>query len=118
MGWNDHMDDSELSNLPSEAHNNMFAVDGPFEPSNSWLETADREDQRIAVREWFLARYCDPAHETPYNGREGGYQFIHGGPYDPADEIPARFANIVDDDLIDEVVEELHGDVGNEWVPV
>jgi hypothetical protein len=51
MGWNDHMDDSELSNLPSEAHDNMFDADGPFEPSDSWLETADRDHQRIAVRE-------------------------------------------------------------------
>jgi hypothetical protein len=118
MGWNDHMDDSELSNLPSEAHDNMFDVDGPFEPSDSWLETANRDDQRIAVREWFLARFCDPANETPYNGREGGYQFIHGGPHDPADEIPGRFANIVSDDLIDEVVEELHGQVGDQWARI
>ncbi len=112
------MDGGELSNLPSEAHDNMFDVDGPFEPNNSWLETANRDDQRIAVRERFLARFCDPVHETPYNGREGGYQFIHGGSYDPADEIPSRFADIVDDDLIDEVVKELHDEVGEEWARI
>jgi hypothetical protein len=47
-----------------------------------------------------------------------GYQFIHGGPYDPADEIPARFAKIVDDALIGKVVEDLHGEVGDQWAPI
>lgn len=118
MGWNDHMGDSEISNLPPEAHGNVFDVDGPFDPDNSWLEGADHDDQRIAVREWFLARYCNPAESTPYNGREGGYQFIHGGPFDPADEIPDRFSGVVDDDLINEVVGELHGEVGDQWAPI
>jgi hypothetical protein len=118
MGWNDHLEDSELSNLPPEAYNDPSNLDGPFDPSNSWLENADRDDQKIALREWFLARYCDPVHGTAYNGQEGGYLFIHGGPYDPADEIPARFADIVEEDLIEEVVEELHGEVGDEWAPV
>lgn len=85
MGWNDHIDDSELANLPPEAYENIFDTDGPFDPNNHWLETADEDDQKTAMREWFLARYCDPAQETPYNGREGGYLFVNGGPYNPAD---------------------------------
>ena len=60
MGWNDHIDDSELGNLPPEAFS-PFDVDGPFDPQDHWLETADEEEQRIAMREWFLARFCDPA---------------------------------------------------------
>ncbi|WP_260429681.1 hypothetical protein [Burkholderia cepacia] len=112
------MDDSELSNLPAEAHGNVFDVDGPFEPDDSWLETASADEQRIAMREWFLARFCDPAYETPYNGREGGYQFVDGGPYDPADEVTDRFSGIVSDDLIEEVVDELHSDVGDEWARI
>ncbi|AFQ52211.1 hypothetical protein [Burkholderia cepacia] len=118
MGWNDHLDDNELSNLPPEAYGNVFDVEGPFDPCDTWLETASRDEQIIAVRGWFLARFCDPAEGTPYNGREGGYQFVHGGPYDPADEIPDRFANVVDDDVIEEVVDELHGGVGDEWAPI
>ena len=85
MGWNDHMDDSELSNLPAEA---FASQESPFEVDDDWLRTADPDDQRTAMQEWFLARYCDPAEETPYNGREGGYLYIHGGPFDPADELP------------------------------
>lgn len=117
MGWNDHLDDSELGNLPPEAFSE-WDVDGPFDPQDHWLKTADDEDQKTAMREWFLARFCDPAVETPYNGREGGYLFIHGGPYDPADELPERFSRIVDDDLIQEVIDELHSDVGDQWAPI
>lgn len=116
MGWNDHMDDdNEVSNLPPEA---FSPFEGPFDPQNHWLSSADEDDQRIAMRAWFLDRYCDPAHETPYNSREGGYLFIHGGPYDPADVLPERFASIVDDELIQEVIDEMYDEVGNQWAPV
>ena len=117
MGWNDHMDDNELGNLPPEAFS-TWDVDGPFEPQDHWLETAKRDDQIIAIREWFLARYCDPVHDTPYNGQDGGFQFIHGGPFDPADVLPDRFARVVEDDVIKEVIDELHQQVGDEWAPV
>jgi hypothetical protein len=118
MGWNDHMDDdNELDNLPPEAFT-PWDVDGPFEPQDHWLRTARRDHQVIAVRAWFLDRFCDPAHNTPYSGSEGGYQFIHGGPYDPADVLPDRFARVVDDDVIQEVIDELRQQVGNEWAPV
>ncbi|MGB8031448.1 MAG: hypothetical protein WCF30_17490 [Terracidiphilus sp.] len=117
MGWNDHMDDNELGNLPPEAFS-TWNVDGPFEPQDHWLETAGKDDQIIAMRAWFLGRYCDPAHGTPYNGREGGYQFIHGGPYDPEDVLHTRFARVVKEDVIQEVVDELHQEVGDEWAPV
>lgn len=119
MGCDDSIDDSELGNLPPEAFGNIFDTDGPFDPDDSWLMNAERDEQRTAIREWFLARYCDPAEETPYNGREGGYLFIHGGPYDPADEIPERFSGLVDDDLIGNVIDELHGEGGGDaWAPV
>ena len=118
MGWDDHYLDSELSNLPEEAHENPFYLEGPFEPNNQWLSRAGKEDQEIAVREWFLARFCDPAMGTPYNGREGGYLFIHGGPYDPANEISERFTGIVSDDLIELIVDEMHDMHGDQWAPI
>jgi len=118
MGWNDHMDDdNELGNLPPEAFS-PWNADGPFEPQDHWLRTASRDHQIVAVRAWFLGRYCDPALNTPYNGREGGFQFIHGGPYDPSDVLPDRFAKVVQEDVIQEVVDELHRDFGDEWAPV
>lgn len=119
MGWNDHIDDDdELDNLPTHARGNPFDVDGPFDPDDHWLKNASEEHQLIAMRAWFKARYCDPAHETPYNGREGGYLFIHGGPYNPADELHERFGRFVDGDTIQEVVDELVAEVGEQWAPI
>lgn len=117
MGFNDHIHNSELSNLPHEAFD-PFNVDGPFDPQDNWLEVASEDDQLIAMRAWFYARYCDPAHETPYNGKEGGYIFIHGGPYDPGDVLHERFLGIVNDSLIDSLVEELYDEVGERWAPI
>lgn len=116
MGYNDHMDGSELANLPAEAHGET--VDQPFDPDDHWLRRAEPDDQLIAMKEWFLAHYCDPAKRTPYNSREGGYQFIHGGPHDPAEELPDRFSGIVHDNLIEQIVNEMHAEVGDEWAPL
>ncbi|RTL49919.1 MAG: hypothetical protein EKK46_14075 [Rhodocyclaceae bacterium] len=118
MGWNDHLDDDELSNLPPEAFENTFNVDGPFEPADHWLENADEEDQLIAMRAWFHQRYCDPAHETPYNGREGGYIFVNGGPYDPAHVLNDRFDGIVEQETIQTVIDEMYAEVGDQWAPI
>ncbi len=68
MGWNDHLDDSELSNLPPEAYGNVFDVDGPFDPCDAWLETADRDEQLTAIREWFLARFAILRKTRPITG--------------------------------------------------
>ncbi|MFZ3018486.1 MAG: hypothetical protein WA056_08535 [Gallionella sp.] len=110
-------EDSELSNLPPEAFD-PFNVDGPFDPQDHWLRTASKWEQMTAMREWFYARYCDPAIDTPYNSQEGGYLYIHGGPYDPADVLPERFSGIVDDDTVQEIVDEMHDEIGAEWVPI
>jgi len=118
MGWNDHIEDSELANLPPEAYGNEFDTEGPFDPDNHWLQGAEHDEQLIAMREWFLARYCDPSEETPYNGREGGYLFIHGGPYDPDEVLRARFSGIVDDHLMKEVIDEMYARVGDQWAPI
>lgn len=120
MGWNDHLDDGdELGNLPPEAFGRYnFNVDGPFDPDDFWLESASEEDQKIAMRAWFHARYCDPAHETPYDSGEGGYQFIWGGPYDPADVLPERFDGFVEEEIIQEIIEEMYAEVGDQWAPI
>lgn len=66
----------------------------------------------------FHTRYCDPAYETPYDGREGGYLFVDGGPYDPSEQLHERFGGIVDAKLIDQVVDEMLNEVGDQWAPV
>jgi hypothetical protein len=82
-----------------------------FVPNDLWLKKAEPEHQVIAMREWFLSRYCDPAIETPYICKAGD-QYIHGGPYSPSEELYGRFVGIVSDAVIAEVVHELEMDVG------
>lgn len=90
----------------------------PMDVVDDALAMVPRGLQRVAMIEWFTARYCDPAEDTPYNGREGGYQFIHGGPYDPADELFERFGDVIDEAVIQDAVDHLHAEVGDEWAPV
>lgn len=118
MGWNDHIgDDDQISSLPDEAWESAVDTGRPFNPNDSWLRTARRAEQLVAMRGWFHARYCDPAHETPYIGREGGYFFVNGGPFNPSTELHQRFGGVIDDVLIEQVVEEMFTEVGHQWAP-
>lgn len=101
--------------LPDEAG---VVTGSQFDPGDKWLRKASRELQIMAMRLWFCSRYQDPANDTPYKGREGGYLFIHGGPYDPDEEIQDRFSDVVEFDVIQELVQELYGEVGQEWAPI
>lgn len=104
----------EFEDLPDAAFTQQAS---PCEFDDDWLGHASKQQQVAAMRGWFGMRFCDPAEDTPYNGREGGFQFIHGGPYDPADELGVRFSGVIDDDLIQEVVDEFHSEVGDQWAP-
>lgn len=112
-----YIDYGELENLPSEAFSQIGTDSEPVDFDDIWLKHASREDQVIAVREWFTDRFCNPVDELPYNSKEGGYLYIHGGPYSPQDEIPHRFENIVPNDVLEEVITELEFEVGSEWSP-
>lgn len=113
-----YIDHGDSSNFPEEAFNMDFDADGPVEFHDSWLSSASEEDQMTAMRDWFGDRYCDPAHETPYNGREGGYLFINGGPYSPSEELNERFGECIPQELIDEVSAEFENELGDEWAPI
>ncbi len=99
--------------LPPEAGND----DIPFEPDDEWLASARKELQIAAMRRWFLDRYENPANETPWDSEDKEYVFIWGGPYDPNDEIQARFGNIVDFETMWDLIEDLWREVGDEWAP-
>jgi hypothetical protein len=105
-----------LADLPLEVF--THATGRPLEFDDAALPALPRGLQRVVMIEWFTARYCDPAEDTPYNGREGGYQFIHGGPFDPADELVDRFGGVLDDELIDSAIDHLQTEVSHEWAPL
>jgi hypothetical protein len=112
MGFNDHS--HHRANLPPEAGDYEA---GPFEPNDDWIKGAPEEQQFEAMREWFHARYEDPANETPYDS-EDGYQFIWGGPYDPSDVIQERFSHVVTFEVMEKLIDELLQEAGDEWAPI
>ncbi|KAA3533376.1 hypothetical protein [Pseudomonas savastanoi] len=113
MSWDDYID-TEYIDLPEEA---VILDVHPFETNDEWLSIARPEYQLEAMKRWFCARFVDPAQETPYDGSEGGYQFIHGGPYDPDEELQDRFGQIVEYGTIEQLVNELYSAVGDQWAP-
>ncbi|WP_338508487.1 hypothetical protein [Pseudomonas poae] len=112
MSYEDYDDRPELPSAAGDPDAEKF------EPNDDWLRNAPKELQIEAMRQWFYARYQDPANDTPYNGREGGYLFIHGGPYDPDEEIQERFSDVVEFDVMEELISDLASEHGDQWAPV
>jgi hypothetical protein len=82
------------------------------------LQTLSPEEQRDYILHWFGRNYEDPAEETPYNGREGGYQYINGGPFDAREELWSEFEGVASEELIEEVANEIESDGIVDWSPV
>lgn len=66
---------------------------------------------------WFHFYYEDPQNETPYNGREGGYLYINGGPFDAEEELRDNFESVISEDAILEAVSTIQEDGTFEWAP-
>jgi hypothetical protein len=69
------------------------------------------------MRRWFKDRFVDPAFDTPYSSEEGGYIFIHGGPFDPNEEIQNRFSGVVKYETMEGLIHELWEEAGDNWAP-
>lgn len=78
------------------------------------LKDADEETQIAAMRSWFYENFQNPAEETPYDSGEGGYIYLHGGPFDAKEELESRFDGIVPEEVIEKLADEL-GDESWEW---
>lgn len=65
---------------------------------------------------WFYSNFEDPANGVPYESREGGYQYVFGGPYDPQEELSFEFEN-ADPEDIEKAAQEIYGN-GFEWVKI
>ena len=64
---------------------------------------------------WFLGHYKDPVHGVPHDSGEGGYQYVHGGPYDAKEEIEEHFPG-ADFAEVEKAVAEVESDAITEWV--
>ena len=51
-----------------------------FKNNPEWMKAMTKATVVKYLVDWFHYFYEDPANETPYNGREGGYLYIKGGP--------------------------------------
>jgi hypothetical protein len=87
-------------------------------PPSKPRRLADEEsiDNRVeAMMGWFLENFEDPAHSLPYESREGGYQWIWGGPYDAEEELQQAFDDYATPEEIKEAVERIQSDGTYEW---
>lgn len=94
----------------------VYVIDGVNFTPDEFRELS-REQKLEAMIAWFYSNYEDPVHRTSYNGREGGFLWNHGGPYDADSELQGEFSDIADLDLIQEAVEEVTSDGTYEWAP-
>jgi hypothetical protein len=87
-----------------------------FTPSQ--FRRLSRARQIEAMVQWFHGRYQDPSIGTPYNGREGGFLYIHGGPYDADTEIQAEFSDLTDFETMQQAVDQVTSEGIYEWAPI
>lgn len=85
-------------------------------PSNEKLAELPPQEQVQALREWFYWNFEDPAEITPYETREGGYQYIWGGPFDAHDALASRFEGIVEERRVSDLATDLSRD-NWQWAP-
>lgn len=66
------------------------------------------------MRDWFSENYQNPVESLPYESREGGYQWIWGGPYSGRDELFANFGGEFSEKAINSLADELES-ITDEW---
>ena len=81
------------------------------------IERMSAEEQIRIMVSWFYENYEDPAQRLPYNSREGGYQWIFGGPTSADEALQDEFSSFVDYGVIQRAVEEIEAE-GLEWSPI
>lgn len=77
----------------------------------------DRQKTIDEMVAWFLANYEDPAENTPYVSKEGGYQYIWGGPYDAGEALADEFPE-APEEWHEAAVERIEKDGIFDWAPV
>lgn len=111
-------DDFELPEPPvrnSTSRRAYFIGEGRYTPSQ--FRRLSRARKIEAMVHWFHENYEDPAAHTPYETREGGYQWIWGGPFDAREQIGDQFSDIAGEDVIEAAAREIEEDGLTEWAP-
>lgn len=101
---------SSLQQMLSQLTENTIEVIRKHPPVNELL----RFLSSLIMVDWFFEHYENPAHGVPYESREGGYQYVFGGPYDAREELQESFPYAAPED-IEEAVEAIERE-SLEWV--
>lgn len=88
----------------------------PASPAPTIPEDATIDEAFDLIETWFSENFEDPVHGVPYNGREGGYLYTYGGPYDAADILHAVYSSRLSGDERAEIVDRLNNET-DVWVP-
>ncbi|MGO9572444.1 MAG: HEPN domain-containing protein [Desulfomonilaceae bacterium] len=91
-----------------------YHPDYPHPLAREQVGTVGTNVQKDIMRHWFHAHFEDPVENTPYEGAEGGYIYIWGGPHDAQEVLGYEFGGIVPEAIIQELVEELESEC-TEW---
>jgi hypothetical protein len=104
-----------------------FHISVEHEPDDPDDELDDQENEsepfdRVAaadkMKEWFYENYEDPANSLSYNSREGGYQWIYGGPETPLDALQDGFGEELPFEFIEKVASDITDEAGIfDWTP-
>lgn len=113
------MEDFEygLQHTPDDISDLHLNVDFDRELTDAEISGLSIPEQVSYLVWWFGQYYWDPAHETPYNGREGGYLYVFGGPYNANDELRQEFEGVVAEKAIEQAVDEIEQDGTFDWAP-
>lgn len=98
--------------LDSNGHSVEEDFSIAFEHGTEFQEALDYEAQELV--DWFFERYEDPANSLPYITREGGYQWIEGGPHDARDALQDAFED-TNPVVLDRAVEVIERGGQTEW---
>ena len=112
MPATDELIEGKLLTLPPEAGD----VDAPrFEPNDDWLREAPPKLQKTAMWRWFATRYEDPKAAVQHDD-QGNYVFTEGrGPCFVDETLHERFDAFVPECVVEELVQSLQQESGNEW---
>jgi len=107
----------ELNKLIDEQFNKeyglaFYSIINDDETKNEYLDFVKAESE---MEGWFSENYDDPANFLPYETREGGYQYLYGGPYELDELLYEEFEDKYPDEYIKQVIKGLenqYGDVG------
>jgi hypothetical protein len=84
-------------------------------PGPEAFEDLSEKEAIALMKQWFFENFEDPANDTPYEGKEGGYIYVWGGPYSAMEELYDAFDGTVADELIEKATHEIEA-YGFDWV--